>query len=184
MLETLREFINEFPDDRKDWKSLFIDYEKPHVERLWTQWKDYRVYLHKIHPCEKHEVLYHPHPWPSAMLICSGQYETGLGYGDPFGEKPPIIGPFYLAQWSAYQMLNPNEWHYVRPIERSGWAIWPCYTIMITGKLYPEKGPKEPKPKMRELTEGEIEPIWEFFTSWANQDQMMAVLDRWNLHNG
>lgn len=45
------------------WNTLDIDYHPPRVERLWTCWEnDYRVYLHRLHPCEPEQALYHPHP--------------------------------------------------------------------------------------------------------------------------
>lgn len=32
--------------------TMFIDYHKPYVSRIWFQHGEYRVYLHMIHPCD------------------------------------------------------------------------------------------------------------------------------------
>jgi hypothetical protein len=179
MLKVLRSVINNlyYPlQNQGHWESMFIDYEKPHVERLWTTMQieesKYRVYLHKIHPCARKEAFYHPHPWPSAMMLCSGCYETGLGYGSPQvdGPPPPKFGPIYLNQWSVYQMLSPFEWHYVRPIKN------PCITLMVTGSPYTQQAKKE-KPKHRSLTKQESTPILEFFQNSENRVKMLEVLD-------
>src|SRR5581483_10131554 len=58
------------------WHSLYVDYEPPTVERLWTDVGNCRLYLHRIHPCEK--ALYHAHPWPSAIKVLSGVYEMAV----------------------------------------------------------------------------------------------------------
>ena len=83
MLATLHEAEDALPDLLREgvdaWRSLDIDYEPPHVERLWRPWgpvvstgamtipSRFRLSLHRIHPCET--ALFHPHPWPSAVRI-------------------------------------------------------------------------------------------------------------------
>ena len=131
---------------------------------------EYRVYLHKIHPCEPHEALYHPHPWPSAMIVCGGRYETGFGFGPPDGSPPPKIGPVYLNEWSAYQMLSPYEWHYVRPLKS------PCLSLMVTGPPFdPDK--KKQKLDLRTLTKQEATPIFDFFRNADTRSKILDVLD-------
>jgi hypothetical protein len=179
MLQVLRDAVKKLEvagtfKNWEAWQSLYIDYEKPHVERLWTPVtvgdQNYRLYLHRIHPCERHEALYHPHPWPSAMVICDGVYEMGLGYGRPNDPPPPVMGPFYLPAWSAYQMLSPLEWHYVRPLGHD------CMTIMITGVPFPktETEDKPPRPKMRELTRPEKDCIYRFFSGFYGTTEMIV----------
>ena len=46
-----------------------------------SPWRDCRIYLHRIYPCAPGEALFHPHLWPSAMRILSGEYEMAVGYG-------------------------------------------------------------------------------------------------------
>ena len=69
MLDVLREVEKEIEallGEADDWESLYIDYDHPHVERLYRSWGDYRINLHLIHPVPKGQSpLYHPHPWPS-----------------------------------------------------------------------------------------------------------------------
>jgi hypothetical protein len=109
---------------REGWHSLDVDYEPPRVERLWRGFEgDYRLYLHRIHPCET--ALYHPHPWPSAIKILEGGYEMAVGFGE--GNKPPpIAAVIKVAPGSSYEMLNIDGWHYVLPSV-------PNLSVMITG---------------------------------------------------
>ena len=81
VLEAVEQKLPELLRDEAGWNSLFIDYHPPTVERLWRTWGEYRVSLHRIHPCERGTALFHPHPWPSAMRILSGEYEMAVGYG-------------------------------------------------------------------------------------------------------
>lgn len=111
-----------------DWHSLLVDDEHPNVERVWMQYGQGRVYLHVIHPCEREQSLYHPHPWSSAVRILDGWYETAYGHGPPDGEPPPKSKLKVLGMGDRYEMVNPEAWHYVRPI--GGTAL----SVMVTGK--------------------------------------------------
>jgi len=106
------------------WNSLDVAYEPPRVERLWRPFEgDYRLYLHRIHPCEK--TLYHPHPWPSVIKIVAGGYEMGVGFGAG-DQPPPIAATLKLAPGSSYEMTHKDGWHYVLPTVES-------LSVMITG---------------------------------------------------
>jgi hypothetical protein len=119
-------------EDPLGWQSLLIDYETPHVWRLWRQFDtDTRLFLHKIFPCDV--ALLHPHPWPSAVRVFtpgSVIYETAVGRGVPEATAPPTPATFMLKDGSAYEMVDPFGWHYVRPIGG------PIYSVMVTGKPY------------------------------------------------
>lgn len=116
MLSVLFEVESVLPillEDLEKWNTVDVDYEPPRVERLWTQYKQYRIYLHRIHKCEK--ALYHPHPWASAIRINKGSYEMGVGFGA--GDiSPPIAATLCLVAGSAYEMDHIDGWHYVKPI--------------------------------------------------------------------
>ena len=108
-----------------DWNSLDVDYEPPRVERLWWPFGgQYRLMLHRIHPCT--EALWHPHPWPSAVEVVEEAYEMGVSYHGP--EEPLVT--MVLKAGSSYEMLNPKAWHYVRPLEK------PSLSIMVIGQPY------------------------------------------------
>lgn len=113
---------------RTQWKSLRVRYETPHVDRLWMQIdEDHRLMLHRIHPCEK--ALFHPHPWPSAVFLFDGPYEMGIAQVPPAFEGPPTpAAKVLLAPGSYYEMLDPNGWHYVKPV------AGPSYSVMLVGK--------------------------------------------------
>jgi len=112
------------------WNSLAVRYETPFVDRVWMQYGDYRINLHKIYPCDK--PLFHPHPWPSAVEIFSGAYEMGIGEAFTFngiGFKPTRpVATTILCAGARYEMVHPRGYHYVKPI-----GI-PSMSLMITGK--------------------------------------------------
>src|SRR5256884_8489783 len=99
MLEVLAAVEKELPRlllDEAAWSGLFIDYHPPTVERLWAQWRNYRVSLHRIHPCGPGQALFHAHPWPSAMRVLTGEYEMAVGYGP--GEAVPPVAALMIAK--------------------------------------------------------------------------------------
>jgi hypothetical protein len=161
MLDILHRVENQLPEmlqEEAEWSSLFIDYHPPVVERLWRQWFDFRIYLHRIHPCEPGEALFHPHPWPSAMHVLDGAYEMAIGYGA--GEKePPIAARVTLCAGSEYEMTDPNGWHYVRPLDS------PTMSLMIAGKPWDPSLPKSGK-VLNPLAEKQKEEILAFFREY------------------
>jgi hypothetical protein len=126
---------------KDEWQSLFINYEKPFVERIWIPWNDFRLNLHIIHPCDENESFFHPHPWSSAMKIVEGIYQMKIGYGEGLVE-PLTAVTCWLKSGSYYEMTNINSWHSVRPIEN------PVMSIMLTGKPWDRKMPKSDKVKL------------------------------------
>ena len=125
MLRALHEAEDALPDllsvGVTSWRSLDIDYDPPHVERLWRPWgpvistgamsipSRFRINLHRIHPCET--ALWHPHPWPSAIRVVTGRYEMGIGYAaeqslDP-DQKPVEVARVVLGPGDQYEMIDP-----------------------------------------------------------------------------
>ena len=152
LLEVLRfaekALKKEYIDDLDGWQTLDVDYEPPRVERLWRNlggiYQDHRLYLHRIHPCEK--ALFHPHPWPSAVKILSGTYEMGIGYMEtglmPAGQHPtppPVAAKILLTAGSSYEMVNRSGWHWVRPLGG------PSLSLMVTAPKWDIQW--SPKPK-------------------------------------
>jgi len=158
MLEVLARLETELPamlaDDAR-WHSLDINYHPPFVERLWTQWNDYRVSLHRIHPCEPSDALFHPHPWPSAMRILDGRYEMAIGYGTG-KQAPPLAARIIAGTDVRYEMTDPDAWHYVRPLER------PAMTIMVTGKPWKREAPTSTEP-LQPLDDGRRRELMAWF---------------------
>lgn len=118
------------------WQSKFVNDEHPYVERLWCSWGEYRISLHRIHPCERAQAYMHWHPWPSAMRIVDGQYEMGVGFGTG-SEDPPIAATVVLSAGDVYEMSHPDGWHYVRPLGG------PSLSVMVTGKPFPKSAHRE-----------------------------------------
>ncbi|MBN9542691.1 MAG: hypothetical protein J0G32_02705 [Alphaproteobacteria bacterium] len=142
--------------DKSGWNSVYVDYHKPYVARLWKQYGEYRFYLHKIFPCLKEESLFHPHPWSSAIKIVKGGYEMGVGYSESLSIAPDITTTFALSDNCYYEMLSDKEWHYVRPVNE------PSYSIMVTGKPFVENQ-KPSNPELRKLNDQEIEDLLSMF---------------------
>lgn len=158
MLDVLQRVERELPAllaDSAGWVGLYIDYHPPTVERLWRRWGEYRISLHRIHPCPPGAALFHPHPWPSAMRILAGEYEMAVGYGKG-EEEPPIAARMIASGEFAYEMTDPDAWHYVRPIGGPTWSV------MVTGKPWDRPAPRADRP-LGELSEQQREEILEFF---------------------
>ena len=138
------------------WSTLDVNYEKPHVQRVWRQVGEFRINLHKILPCESHECFFHPHPWPSVVKIEDGRYEMSIGYGAELEPKTNIT-KLILPAGSYYEMTNFDSWHSVRPLDN------PVMSLMITGKPWNRTMPKSNKIKMACLTDENRDEILEFF---------------------
>lgn len=154
VLNTAEKVLPELLRRPEIWQSLNINYEEPRVERLWYQWEEFRICLHRIHPCEKS--FFHPHPWPSAMRILSGHYEMSVGYGAG-KDEPPVAVKTVLAPGSTYEMTDPDGWHSVRPIGG------PVISLMVTGKPWRRAMPKNDKIKLSSLNDDIIDEIMNFF---------------------
>jgi hypothetical protein len=122
--------ILELMEDINNWDSIYVDYHKPFVERLYCTVGKYRISLHYIHPCEIDDALLHPHPWSSAFIVLDGLYRTGMGYSNT--ETPPPIMSSTLCRGGGeflYDISDPNLWHYVAPVKHVS-------TVMITDTPY------------------------------------------------
>jgi hypothetical protein len=147
MLEVLREAekqLSTLLHCPEGWNSLYIDYEKPLVERAWRDFGEYRLYLHHIHPCEEGDALWHPHPWPSAIKIVSGSYWMNVGNESLGSGYAPVAARLFLPEGSVYEMTDINGWHSVQPVED-------VYSIMVTGKKWGRSEIRADRP-LRPLT--------------------------------
>ena len=141
-------------DESEDWSTLNIDYEPPRVERLWRQHEaGFRICLHRIHPCER--ALFHPHPWPSAIKILSGTYEMGVGFGSG-QDVPKEAATIRLTAGATYEMIEPDGWHYVRPIGE------PSLSLMVTGLPW-ERWSPHPQGKLEGLPAKERDKLLDIF---------------------
>jgi len=124
MFEDLKKVVQRLqsmPEELSKWNSLYVDYEKLLVERLWIQDGESRIYAHKIHPCE--DAFYHPHTWPSSILLLGGgRYKMDVG------TENNIVMSSVLSNFSHYEMKNIDGWHSVQPLDS------PIFSIMVTGK--------------------------------------------------
>lgn len=156
--------------DASMWKSVYVDYHPPFVQRLWTSvmldGAQYRVYLHRILPCELKTALFHPHPWPSAMRILSGRYTMLVGHGE--GDvAPPVTMTLSLPVGSSYEMVHEDSWHAVSPEGE------PAYSLMVTGTPWARQSPKSTYP-LQPLDAELQEQILQFFRTAYPQSSMPA----------
>ena len=151
------------------WRSLDIAYLPPHVERLYRMLGPddcggmrealtpdgatepppgamARLSLHLIHPCDEGEAFFHPHQWPSAMVVLRGAYAQRVGHGI---EQPDVESTHLVAQraGSGYAMAHRDDWHAVAPLAVS--EVGPTLTLMLSG------APWEPR---REMPAVPLEP--------------------------
>jgi len=137
------------------WRNVHVIYDKPHVERLWRQWGENRISLHVIHPCDESESFFHPHPWPSAMRVLSGEYAMKVGFGEGL-VTPPTASTLVLSPGSVYEMTHKDAWHSVIPKTV-------CWTVMVSGKPWEREMPQEPKEKQPSLDIDRIYEVLSFF---------------------
>jgi len=153
MINKLKEILEILPKLLLDNEihTMYIDYHKPYVSRIWFQYGDYRVFLHKIEECEdSNEALYHQHKWDSAMFICNGSYEMGIGHSKTKKAPKTTDCKIILPRGTFYEMTSKDAWHYVNPIGG------PCYSIMLSGNLNGREMPIEPDKEFRPLTQDEV----------------------------
>lgn len=157
MLTVLSEAERMLPEllKTRKWNSLLVDYHPPFVERLWCQWLDFRICLHRIRACDEGAALFHPHPWPSAMRVVAGRYEMGVGYtaGDT---APPVAAKLIMPAGTAYEMTEPDGWHYVRPLTDV------TLSVMVSGKPWSRRCPKNTK-QLRPLAQHVVAELLEVF---------------------
>lgn len=141
MLNCLHKAEQELPDLLHvfdGWEGIDVLYHEPRVERVWRQWGNLRISLHVIHPANKIDCLFHPHPWPSAMRVVHGGYEMGIGYGEGI-EAPPEACRVILSAGSQYCMENKDGWHYVCPADGLN------LSVMVSGAPWVREMPIEPE---------------------------------------
>lgn len=157
-----------------DWKSIDINYHPPRVARVWRQWGDYRINLHRLHPCAEGAALFHPHPWPSIVRIIHGGYWTKLGESNveqrnrmfnsagfpnnkTYEREPYSSHHLFVGPGSILVDDNKLSWHSVAPTEIT-------YSLMVTGKPWgmdhwKEGLVKKPSVELKTLKPNNIESI-------------------------
>lgn len=143
ILKSLELDIIKLTKDPEVWKTLDVDYFPPRVERLYTIFKDYRIFLHTIHKTNEN-CLFHKHRWPAAFKQLGGSYEMGITYSEneidsDLAYKLPTLSKFIISAGNYYEMTQTDCLHYVKPITDYVKPITDVsYSIMITKDLYPE----------------------------------------------
>ena len=123
------------------WDSLVINRRKPHTYRIFKQYGDYRVCLHKFEPCEEHEAFGHPHPWAGAFLVLKGECTQYIGL------STSDTGPVWcykelIRPGTMYEITKPMTWHRIQPLKTT-------WTVMINREpwRYPHVDVKTTKGK-------------------------------------
>jgi hypothetical protein len=163
ILKSLEPFIKDSLYDPSIWNTLDVDYFPPRIERLWTIYEDYRIFLHIIHPTDK-ICLYHKHRWPAAFKQVEGSYEMGITYhidevDSHIAYNLPTLARFIINKGSYYEMTQTDCLHFVRPLNDIS------ASIMITKDLYLESDiRKEVVDRvLNEISENRKKEILSFF---------------------
>ena len=149
ILSSLEKEINILLDYGNVWKTLDVDYYPPRVERLYTEYNGYRIFLHTIHKTDKN-CLYHKHRWPAAFKQLKGSYEMGITYSESEIDSDeaydlPTLAKFIMKEGSYYEMTQTDCLHYVKPISDVS------HSIMITKDLYTDDRKESLDIKLNEL---------------------------------
>jgi hypothetical protein len=164
------------------WKSLYIDYHPPVVERMYRQWErdeSIRISLHWIHACDRTASLYHRHPWPSACKLLTGAYwmRVGSSWMRDDEEGPgAVVSEILLHAPSSYEITEREGWHSVSPISDTGGvdssemmtyrrSSGGSLSLMVSG---PPWGIGETKPtrKLHPLSESQQQNLLDRFRYW------------------
>ena len=163
ILKSLETNIKNLLVDPSIWKSLDVDYFPPRVERLYTDYKGYRIFLHTIHLTDK-PCLFHKHRWPAAFKQVYGSYEMGITHSEKEVSSEeayllPTLARFIINEGSYYEMNQTDCLHFVKPIGETS-----C-SIMVTKDMYPEASfRKESLDRvLEELTKQRKMEILDFF---------------------
>jgi hypothetical protein len=138
MLDILEEVFDELPDIVRFpelWDSLIVNRRKPITYRAFHIFKEgslagIRVCLHRFEYCEAKDAFLHPHPWPSAMKVLSGQYKMNVGFSQDLVSQPTTVVETILARGSVYASDEPRFWHSVQPVTEH------AYSVMINGPAW------------------------------------------------
>lgn len=162
MLDVLQRVEEELPNllDKDGWNSIDVNYHPPRVERIWRQYGEYRINLHRLNLCKLEDALFHPHPWPSVVKVVSGGYWTEIGRGQD-GFEPYPVTKLYLGPGSVVVDDDKQSWHSVAPDKVT-------YSLMITGKPWGLKHWREdelvkPKAELKTLDEDTVKLIKSYF---------------------
>lgn len=158
-LKKLESQLPQFLESPDEWNSIYVDYHKPFVERLWRQIGEDRLYLHKIYPCQSSEALLHSHPWPSAVKIVNGAYEMGVGYSSKANLTPEVTSKLVLNPGVYYEMLSPFDWHYVCPLDV------PSYSLMTSGLPFHSQN-RVAHPELKTLNEKIKKELLDYFRNF------------------
>lgn len=131
ILSSTEKYLSEWLLHPDKWASLLIDHEEPILERLWRRITfnrhPYRLCLHRLRAAHQQaESFYHNHPWPLAVKVIAGSYEMIYG----FGEKPSQTTKIILKAGDAYEMIDPQMGHAIKPLVDNS------LTLMLIGSSW------------------------------------------------
>jgi hypothetical protein len=159
MIPMLEQAERELPSLLKSadgWNSLHIDDVFPRTERVWMPYGEGRLCLQIEHPCGVEEALFCPRPWPLAMRVCKGWFETAYGYGPSDGPVPTPGASRVIGGRKPYEIVDPRVWHYVRPLGD------PVKMVLVSGKPWGLPNMRKPS-GLQPLPAARVEEILAMF---------------------
>lgn len=171
MIEILREKIPEIHASVRDialgkkpvteWGSLVINRRKPHTYRVFRQFGEHRVCLHRFEPCSEDEAFPHPHPWPGAFLLLQGEYVHTVGGSADLESKPEFYIREIVRPYSMYEIINPKTWHRVQPLKTT-------YTVMLNSEPWDEQHNETRTTKGKDLDNMDEDSLFKHFVHFEN----------------
>lgn len=130
------------------WKSLRIDDEYPHVDRLYADYNGVvarRVMLHAIHPLPEGQApLYHAHSAPSIVYVTD--FREGSTYAMRAGTAEKVLVGTSTRGPLCYTMLDPDGYH---SVEVHGAK---SFSIMLAGEPWPNHHARKPARPLEPLS--------------------------------
>lgn len=129
-------------DPKTQWHSMLVDDVLPNLERIWVRMDNGMLaVVHRILPVPTgEEPLLHWHRRPMGFLLKDGAYWEGRAFGTPGGPPPPVIEQRLCLPGTLRAMVDPNEWHWIRPERHS------VLSVNVFGPAY-HGVPERPTPK-------------------------------------
>lgn len=125
--DLLPQVLDSLTNGDDEWDSLVINRRKPHTYRMFKHFDGLRVCCHVFDQCDEEDAFAHPHPWPGAFLILSGEYIHTVGFSPDLQSQPTFLYREIVRPFMMYEIVHKQTWHKVQPTVRT-------HTIMVNGE--------------------------------------------------
>lgn len=117
LLEKLNDIEKLLPDFLKveeDWCGERVVAGPHKADRVFREYNNIDVYLHRLYPCKPEDAIMHTHEGPTAIRILFGNYIMRLGHFD--GASYQISSTMIAVPGFSYEMMERRSSHSVAPL--------------------------------------------------------------------